>query len=45
MKIKKLKKLKKYYSENGPTQLSWPISAKSNKNFFLFKKKKNYHGP
>ena len=40
MKIKKLKNLKKYYSENGPTKLSWPISAKSNKNFFLFKKKK-----
>ena len=41
MKIKKLKKLKKYYSENGPTKLSWPISATSNKKFFLFKKKKN----
>ena len=29
MKIKKLKKLKKYYSENGPTKLPWPMSAKS----------------
>ena len=45
MKIKKLKKLKKYYSENGPTKLSWPISAKSNKNFFLFKKKKKLQWP
>ena len=29
MKIKKLKKRKKYYSEKTPTKLSWHISAKS----------------
>ena len=46
MKIKKLKKWKKYYSEKSPTKLSWPMSAKSDKKKFLFKKKKprNYHG-
>ena len=30
MKIKKLKKWKKYYSEKNPTKLAWPMSAKSN---------------
>ena len=29
MKTKKLKKLKKYYSEKHPTKLSWPMSVKS----------------
>ena len=39
MKIKKLKKWKKYYSEKNPTKLSCPMSAKSDKKI-LFKKKK-----
>ena len=29
MKIKELKKWKKYYSEKNHTKLSWPMSAKS----------------
>ena len=29
MKIKKMKKRKKYDSEKNPTKLSWPMSAKS----------------
>ena len=39
--------MKKYYSEKPPTKISWPMSAKSDKFFFLFKKEKkqNYHGP
>ena len=40
MKIKKLKKLKKYYLEETPTKLSWPMSAKSNKKFFFIQKEK-----
>ena len=29
-----------------PTKLSWPVSAKSDKTFFIQKEKKqNYHGP
>ena len=32
--------MKKYYSEKTPTKISWPMSAKSDKNIFLFKKKK-----
>ena len=38
MKIKKMKKSKKYYSGKNPT--TWPMSAKSAKKVFLFKKKK-----
>ena len=37
---KKIGKMKKYYSEKTPTKISWPMSAKSDKNIFLFKKKK-----
>ena len=40
MKIKKLKKWKKYYSEKKPTKLSCPISAKSDKKRFYSKRKK-----
>ena len=40
MKIKKLKKWKKYYSEETPTKLSWPMSAKSDKKFFFIQKEK-----
>ena len=39
MKTKKLKNWTKYYSEKSPAQLSWPMSAKSDKKDFLFKKK------
>ena len=35
----KLKKCKKY-SEKKPTKLSWPMSVKSDKKVFLFKKRK-----
>ena len=46
MKIKKLKKPKTFYSPKMPIKLSWPLSAKSDKKFLLFKKKEiqNYHG-
>ena len=33
-------KRKKSYSEKNPTKLLWPMSAKSDKKSFLFKKKK-----
>ena len=33
-------KRKKSYSEKNPTKLLWPMSAKSDKKTFLFKKKK-----
>ena len=50
MKIKELKKWKKYYSEKKLTKLSWPMSAKSDQKISYLKskkkkKKKNYHGP
>ena len=48
MKIKKIEKMKKMLFRKKPTKLSWPMSAKSDKTFFLFKKKKktqNYHRP
>ena len=32
-------KRKKSYSEKKPTKLLWPMSAKSDKKTFLFKKK------
>ena len=37
---------KMLFRKKNPAKLSWPMSAKSDKNF-LFKKKKeqNYHGP
>ena len=38
MKIKKMKKSKKYYSGKNPT--TWPMGSKSAKKVFLFKKKK-----
>ena len=45
MKIKKLKKWKKY-SEKTSHETSWAMSAKSDKTFFIQKEKKqNYHGP
>ena len=40
MIIKKLKKWKKYYAETNPTKLSWSLSAKSDKKFFIQKEKK-----
>ena len=48
MKMKKLKKQKNEKKwEKKPTKLSWPMSAKSDKNFFYSERKKaqNYHGP
>ena len=43
MKIKKLKKWKKYYSKKKKiTKLSWPTSVKSVKTFFIRKDKKKH---
>ena len=45
-KNKKFEKIKKNcYSEKNFTKLSQPMSAKSDKNFFIQKEKKNYHDP
>ena len=47
MKSKKIEKIKRYYSEQKPTKLSWPMTAKSDQ-IILFKKKKttqNHHAP
>ena len=40
MKIKELKKWKKYYSEKKLTKLSWPMSAKSDQKISYLKSKK-----
>ena len=33
------------FRKKKPTILSWPMSAKSDKNFYSKRKKQNYHGP
>ena len=40
-KNNKNKEMKKCYSEKNLTKLSWPVSAKSDKRFFIQKEKKN----
>ena len=43
---KKIEKMKKIFRKKTPTKLSWAMSAKSDKTFFIQKEKKqNYHGP
>ena len=38
--------MKKIFRKKTPTKLSWAMSAKSDKTFFIQKEKKqNYHGP
>ena len=47
MKIKKRKNKKNIIQKKNPTELTWPMSAKSDRKKFYSKRKKiqNYHGP
>ena len=43
---KKMEKMTKIFRKKTSTKLSWPVSAKSDKTFFIQKEKKeNDHGP
>ena len=43
---KKIEKMTKIFRKKTSTKLSWPVSAKSDKTFFIQKEKKeNDHGP